>query len=77
MRVGDIQGCVMMKTSALFLVFYMGIVASCASQERRPTYSDAYNLHLTMQDDSTIVYSWRGNAAYANYAFPVPYVNWD
>ena len=70
MRVGDIQGCVMMKTSVLFLVFCMGIVASCASQERRPTYLDAYDLHFTMQDDSTVVYSWRGNAAYANYAFP-------
>lgn len=62
------------KTQILFLVFFIFHTTSCTAQLEKQTYTHVYDLHFTMQPDSTIVYPWRENGAYSNYSIPF-YIN--
>lgn len=59
-----------MKTQILFLIFLIFYTTPCSAQLEKQTYTNVYDLHFSMQPDSSIIYSWRENAAYNNYAIP-------
>jgi len=55
-------------TKAYLLFLFLIFTTPCTAQLERQTYTNAYDLHFTMQPDSTIIYSWRENGAYSNYS---------
>lgn len=58
------------KTYLLFLFIGVVYAISCTPQSNKLTYTNVYDLHFTMQHDTTMRYSWLENAAYSNYSNP-------
>lgn len=54
-----------------FLFFISFYCISCMAQSTKQNYTNAYNLNFTIKPDSTLVYPWLENAAFASYTFPV------
>ncbi|MDR1938969.1 MAG: hypothetical protein LBQ73_10810, partial [Tannerellaceae bacterium] len=48
------------------------LTLSCNAQNNIKNYTEAYDLTFKMGRDSAVLCPWRENAAYSNYAIPVP-----
>lgn len=52
------------------IVLIVFSATSCTAQLEKQTYTRLYDLHFSMQPDSTVIYPWLENAAYSNYSTP-------
>ena len=60
----------MKKKEYFILIFICVCTLSCVAQPVSKCYSDAYNLHFSINTNSSIGYSWMENAAYLGCAVP-------